>query len=105
MNHPTNPTSTDDSNTHISNVSFQYGFSVRLITDVVFVCSPLSVATAKGSGNPKTNKNQPLHGLESGEGRVDDIRNTSRLYNPSAAMTTLSSVQSHHTLRKGVSYS
>ena len=46
------PPGTDD-NTHISNVSFQYGFSVRLITDVVFVCSPLSVATAKGSGNPK----------------------------------------------------
>jgi len=38
--------------THISKLSFQYGFSVFLITPVVFVCSPLMVATAKGSGNP-----------------------------------------------------
>ena len=54
---PSNPQShhhNRSSITHISNVSFQYGFSVRLITDVVFVCSPLSVATAKGSGKPST---------------------------------------------------
>ena len=37
---------------HISKCSFQYGFNVLLMTEVVFVCSPLSVATAKGSGNP-----------------------------------------------------
>ena len=35
-----------------SKVSFQYGFSVRFETDVVLVCSPLMVATAKGSGKP-----------------------------------------------------
>ena len=38
--------------THMSKLSFQYGLSVFLITPVVFVCSPLIVATAKGSGNP-----------------------------------------------------
>lgn len=38
--------------TNISKLSFQYGFSVFLITPVVCVCSPLTVATAKGSGNP-----------------------------------------------------
>ena len=36
----------------MSKLSFQYGLSVFLITDVVRVCSPDSVATAKGSGNP-----------------------------------------------------
>ena len=36
----------------MSKLSFQYGFKVFLITDVVRVCSPLMVATAKGSGNP-----------------------------------------------------
>ncbi|KAG9967318.1 hypothetical protein KCU61_g730, partial [Aureobasidium melanogenum] len=30
----------------------KYGLSVFLMTPVVFVCSPLMVATAKGSGNP-----------------------------------------------------
>ena len=35
-----------------SKLSFQYGFSVLLETVVVLVCSPLMVATAKGSGNP-----------------------------------------------------
>lgn len=38
--------------TYISKLSFQYGFSVFFITLVVLVCSPLTVATAKGSGNP-----------------------------------------------------
>lgn len=38
--------------TYKSKLSFQYGLSVRLDTCVVFVCSPLMVATAKGSGNP-----------------------------------------------------
>ena len=36
----------------MSKLSFQYGFSVFLITPVVRVCSPLIVATAKGSGKP-----------------------------------------------------
>lgn len=36
----------------MSKLSFQYGLSVFLITPVVFVCSPLTVATAKGSGKP-----------------------------------------------------
>jgi hypothetical protein len=35
-----------------SNISFQYGFRVFLMTDVVWVCSPPTVATAKGSGKP-----------------------------------------------------
>ena len=38
--------------TYRSNISFQYGFNVFLITDVVWVCSPPTVATANGSGNP-----------------------------------------------------
>ena len=38
--------------THMSKLSFQYGFNVFLITLVVRVCSPLMVATAKGSGKP-----------------------------------------------------
>lgn len=37
---------------YISKLSFQYGLRVFLITPVVLVCSPLIVATAKGSGNP-----------------------------------------------------
>lgn len=44
--------------THISNVSFQYGFNVFFITAVVFVCSPLRVATAKGSGKPINHMSQ-----------------------------------------------
>lgn len=35
-----------------SKLSFQYGLSVFLLTVVVLVCSPLMVATAKGSGKP-----------------------------------------------------
>lgn len=38
--------------TYKSNASFQYGFRVFLITEVVWVCSPPTVATAKGSGKP-----------------------------------------------------
>ena len=37
----------------MSKLSFQYGFSVFLMTEVVRVCSPPIVATANGSGNPK----------------------------------------------------
>ena len=37
---------------YMSKLSFQYGFSVFLITLVVFVCSPPIVATANGSGKP-----------------------------------------------------
>lgn len=40
----------------ISKLSFQYGFSVLLMTVVVRVCSPLIVATAKGSGKRKTSR-------------------------------------------------
>jgi hypothetical protein len=43
-----------DRATHKSKLSFQYGFSVRFDTVVVLVCSPLTVATAKGSGKPET---------------------------------------------------
>lgn len=39
--------------TYMSKLSFQYGFSVFLMTLVVRVCSPLMVATAKGSGKPR----------------------------------------------------
>jgi hypothetical protein len=39
--------------TYMSKLSFQYGFSVFLMTLVVRVCSPLIVATAKGSGKPE----------------------------------------------------
>lgn len=35
-----------------SKLSFQYGHRVLLETAVVWVCSPLIVATAKGSGKP-----------------------------------------------------
>lgn len=38
--------------TYKSNGSFQYGFKVFLITEVVWVCSPPTVATANGSGKP-----------------------------------------------------
>lgn len=38
--------------TYRSKISFQYGFKVFLMTDVVLVCSPPTVATAKGSGKP-----------------------------------------------------
>jgi hypothetical protein len=38
--------------TYMSKLSFQYGFSVFLMTLVVRVCSPLIVATANGSGKP-----------------------------------------------------
>lgn len=42
-----------DMETYKSKASFQYGFSVFFMTWVVWVCSPLMVATAKGSGNPR----------------------------------------------------
>lgn len=38
---------------YMSKLSFQYGFSVFLMTVVVRVCSPPIVATANGSGNPR----------------------------------------------------
>lgn len=37
---------------HKSKLSFQYGHKVLFETAVVCVCSPLIVATAKGSGKP-----------------------------------------------------
>lgn len=39
--------------TYMSNDSFQYGLRVFLMTEVVLVCSPPSVATANGSGKPR----------------------------------------------------
>jgi hypothetical protein len=47
--------------TYMSNTSFQYGFNVFLMTEVVFVCSPPIVATAKGSGNPTLQLDACLH--------------------------------------------
>ena len=67
---------------HRSKCSFQYGFKVLLITEVVFVCSPPNVATAKGSGKPRYR-----HQYVSKSSSRTCIRNTSRLYNPSAAIT------------------
>jgi hypothetical protein len=43
----------DGGRAYMSKLSFQYGFKVFLMTPVVLVCSPLMVATANGSGNPK----------------------------------------------------
>lgn len=54
--------------THMSKFSFQYGFSVRLMTDVVCICSPSTLTTANGSGR----------------------RRMSRLMSESAATTALS---------------
>ena len=53
------------------------------MTDVVLVCSPPIVATAKGSGNPAISIDQ--HVRVSSEYAYS--LNTSRLYSPSAAMT------------------
>ncbi len=52
----------------MSKLSFQYGFSVFLMTDVVLVCSPPMVATAKGSGNPSITGYQSSITDESGLG-------------------------------------
>jgi hypothetical protein len=41
-----------DSGTNRSKLSFQYGFKVFLMTEVDCVCSPLTIATANGSGKP-----------------------------------------------------
>lgn len=41
---------------YTSKLSFQYGFKFFLITEVVCVCSPSTVTTAKGSGNPNKKK-------------------------------------------------
>lgn len=49
-------TQTPEHNTHISKLSFQYGFRVFLITLVVCVCSASTVMTAKGSGKRKTSR-------------------------------------------------
>lgn len=70
----------------MSKLSFQYGLSVFLMTPVVFVCSPLMVATAKGSGNPAGQRQLTLRST-SGQQRGYS-RKTSLLYRPSAAMTT-----------------
>ena len=42
--------------THMSKLSFQYGFRVFLMTLVVCVCSASTVMTAKGSGSRKTSR-------------------------------------------------
>jgi hypothetical protein len=51
---------------YISKLSFQYGFRVFLMTEVVRVCSPCIVATANGSGNPGAkcvSRNRAARGL------------------------------------------
>jgi len=76
----------------MSKLSFQYGFSVFLITTVVFVCSPLMVATANGSGNPAVYgvslffSTMPAHPAAF-LSKAEDVLKTSLLYSPSAAMT------------------
>lgn len=72
-----------------SKISFQYGFKVFLITDVVWVCSPPTVATANGSGNPVDHVSWQEHPPGNSENGSQDVRNTSRLYNPSAAITVV----------------
>ena len=58
---------------YMSKLSFQYGFKVFLMTDVVRVCSPEMVATAKGSGKPKL-RSVPLQGSSSRSiPRTEDI--------------------------------
>ena len=42
--------------THMSKLSFQYGFKVFFMTLVVCVCSASTVMTAKGSGSRKTSR-------------------------------------------------
>ena len=56
------------------------------MTDVVWVCSPPTVATAKGSGNPTI----WLADWKREDRMIIDVRKTSRLYNPSAAITVSS---------------
>ena len=68
----------------MSKTSFQYGFRVFLMTDVVLVCSPPMVATAKGSGKPVLSCQLVFFPL-----MYCCLRNTSLLYNPSAAMTDM----------------
>ncbi len=71
-----------------SKLSFQYGFKVRLDTCVVLVCSPLMVATAKGSGNPGDDSVSTTATAHDPEHETHHhVLNTSRLYRPSAAMT------------------
>ena len=69
---------------YMSKLSFQYGLSVFLMTPVVLVCSPLMVATAKGSGNPVFLRE---HVLLPKRLPISNILKTSLLYNPSAAIT------------------
>jgi hypothetical protein len=59
--------------TYISNVSFQYGLSVLLITEVVFVCSPLIVATANGSGKPVGSTSAGSQGKVGAVGRTEHL--------------------------------
>ena len=54
-----------------------------MITEVVFVCSPSTVNTANGSGNPAVRVVSNA-----------DLLNTSRFVNPSAAITTNQNHQS-----------
>lgn len=64
---------------YTSKGSFQYGFKVFLMTDVVLVCSPSTVNTANGSGNPISQFIIIRH----------QVRKTSRFVKPSAAMTII----------------
>src|SRR5271170_6453888 len=68
---------------YTSKDSFQYGFNVFLMTEVVFVCSPSTVNTANGSGNPKSKFTNDQ----------EKVRKTSRLVNPSAAITIIKQIR------------
>jgi hypothetical protein len=56
--------------TNMSKLSFQYGLRVFLIDEVVTVCSPSTVMTAKGSGNRKTSRLDNPSAATTGEVRV-----------------------------------
>jgi hypothetical protein len=61
--------------TYKSKLSFQYGLSVLFETVVVLVCSPLMVATAKGSGNPAGRYGQHLFERNSNHSATATERN------------------------------
>lgn len=52
----TTPECKDRPVTYMSKLSFQYGFSVFLMTLVVIVCSASTVITANGSGSLNTSR-------------------------------------------------
>ena len=56
---------------YMSKDSFQYGFRVFRITEVVCVCSPSTVTTANGSGNPTSSPKLSIAG--GGGGQVEGV--------------------------------